>query len=525
MAVEPSLLDGPGQLPDDLREDAARALQKVGAFLGSGGDPRVMESFKDPPGFMALVFVTAGLFIVLWILAEIGNYYEIRNNWAHYQCMPSIAPFAKFYGHDLKETMNYCIGKQVKEHAGGVVAPIYKGVAEVQQVVDGVFTKVEAVEGGIVGLLKGFENFVVNFMNSFRMLGTRVRMSFIRIKEIFQRVYGIFISFTFAAISAITFGENLVCNPLVTFVATIAGVDICCFAPETRICMESGEARRIDELQIGDRLKDGNSVTATFVFDGTGVDMVSVEGVHVSTNHSVRGPNGSWIPAGSWPGAVPVPSRPRIYCLTTTTNTIPVVGGLEFTDYEETSDAGVAEDAQHAAEMALNGYAEADSVGDFALGLDPSLSVLCEYGEWKRMADICIGDTLASGARVTGVVREYCRDIRVTRGGIRVSAAQLMRGLRGGRWFRAGNRFSLQANSGVLCQLFISTNDAITVANDCELWTVRDYQEWHGPETQAPYDAHLQQPKVDPPQRPGTPYPDDEDALLNPLLLAPRSFS
>lgn len=522
-----SLLDGAGQLPDDLREEAARALQKVGAYLGTRGDPTVMASFKDSPGIVAFALMTAGLAFLLLIIAQIGNYWEIRNNWAYYQCQPSVAPFAAFYGHDLKDTMSFCVQQQVKEHAGGVIAPIYKGIAEVQGVVDGVFTKVEAVEGGIMGLLRGFENFVINFVNSFRLLGVRVRVAVVRIKEIFQRVHAIFIAFAYSAVSAITFGENLVCNPLTVFVGTIAGVDICCFAPETQIYKTGAGAVPITSLSIGDTLADGARITAVFEFDGADVPMVSVRGIHVSTNHSLRH-RGHWIAAGEHPDAVPVPSRQRIYCVNTTTNTItvpPPLGDtpLVFTDYEETSDVAVAAAAQKAAAEALGGGGS--PVAEFNLGLDPELQVLVDGGVWKRVDELTVGTRLANGSRVTGVVREWCRDVRLTPAGSRVAAAQLMRSVDGGGWFRAANRFDARDSSGVLCQVFLDSNDCLTVANAREMWSVRDYQEWHGPETQAPYDAWLAGPKVDQGARPGTPRPYDDDAILNPFFLASRAFS
>ena len=532
MATEPSLLDGPGQLPDDLREEAARALQKVGAYLGTRGDPQVMASFKDPPGFIVFAFMTAGLAFLLWIIGEMGNYWEIRNNWAYYQCQPNIAPFASFYGHDLKETMNFCVQQQVKEHAGGVVAPIYRGIEEVQAVVDNAFTKIESVEGGVMSLLHGFEQFVINFVNSFRLLGVRVRVSVVRIKEIFQRVHGIFIAFAYASISAIVFGENLVCNPLTVFIGTIMGVDICCFAPETRVIMNTGASCSISDIRIGDILAGGSRVTAVFEFDGSAVDMVNIRGVHVSTNHSLRGPYGTWISAGEHPDAVPVPSRPRIYCVNTSTNRIvvaPPVGDapLTFTDYEETSDVVVAAEAQAAAERALNGeHAIEMPVDDYALGLDPRLYVLVDQGQWKQVEDLNIGDVLANGSYVTGIVREWCNDVRCTPAGSYVAAAQLMRSIKGGGWFRAGRRFHDKAAPCVLHQLFLNTNEGLTVADEREMWSVRDYQEWHGEVTQAPYDRWLAtQSKVEQGARPGTPYPDDDNALLNPLFLAPRAFS
>ena len=538
MALEPdSLLGQRGQLPDDLREEATKALQKVGAYLGSSGDPAVMRTFKEPPGFTALLYLTGFLATVLWILSEIGNYYEITNNWSHYQCTPSVAPFAKFYGHDLQQTMSFCISQQVQEHAGGVVAPIYKGINEVQGIVDGVFAKVEAVEGGVMGLIKGFENFVVNFVNSFRLLGTRVRMSFIRIKEIFARVYGIFIAFAYAAISAITFGENLICNPLVTFVAGFAGVDICCFAPETGIRMADGAVNSICTIGIGEELADGSLVTAVMKFNGSSVPMVSINGIHVSGNHSYKSPVGEWITADKHPDALPVPSYPRIWCLNTTSNMIPVVpllGDIDiiFTDYEETCDPVVAAEAQAAAESALNNGVTGSPMADYGLGVDPEYSVLMENAQWKLIHQIAIGDRVANGAVVTGIVQELCQDVCLSPAGHRLSAAQLVQDLHGSGWFRTGKRYVRRTVPTVLYQLFLDQNVGYTVACCDELLSVRDYQEWHDESTQAPYDAWLAATtpvtKVDDGERPGTPCPNDDNdeyAFLNPYRLASRALS
>jgi len=528
MASEYSLLDAKGQLPDDLREEAALALQKVGAYLGSHGDPNVMKSFKEPPGLMGLFYLTAMLGIFLWIIAEIGNYYEIVNNWAHYRCTPSVGPFSKFYGHDLNDTMSFCIGEQVKEHAGGVITPIYKGISEVQSVIDKVVDKVEAVEGGIMGLLKGFESFVVNFVNSFRLLGTRVRMSFIRIKEIFARVYGIFIAFSYAAISAITFGENLVCNPLVTFVAGFAGVDICCFAAETHVQMADGSALPITKVQIGDCLADGQRVTACFEFDGRQTAMVNIQGAHVSTNHSVL--TTSWIAAGDHPDAIPVPSRERIWCLNTTTNTIPIIGDtpLTFTDYEESSAAEIVAEAQAAAERELNGSLEqvGPTVADYGLGLDPNWLVLLNGSRWSRIADLVVGDRLSHGASVRGVVRELCQDVRLTPAGLRVAAAQLIDS--GKSWVRAATCFTQKGSQGspaILCQLFLSTNEPFTVTSATELLTVRDYQEWQGAAVQEPYDRYIGGERKLDCSDPKDNRDNKNNVVINPNVLATKSHS
>jgi hypothetical protein len=494
------------QLPDDLRKEATLALKKVGAYMGSNGNTAVMESFKETPEPIVLVGISFVLGLVAYIVSELSNYYEIRRNWTYYRCQPSITPFSKFYGHDLEETMNFCIGQAVKEHAPGVIDPIYAGIDRVAGVVDGVYGKAEAIEGGVSHLLGGFESFVLEFANSFRLVGTRMRMSVIRIKDIFARVYGTFIAFAYAAISAITFGENLVCNPLVTFVAGIAGVDICCFHPDTRIVMADGFSRIIRHIHIGDTLRGGGVVTSTYLFDGTDVSMVFLHGIHVSSNHYVERPDGlpGMIQAGEHPSAERAPSLSRLWCIGTSNHRIPILSTsradfvnrspslpsshtLLFADYEESSDPDVIEEAQYQVELALNGPSQiGPRVENYCLGLDPSFEVLMLNDSWKKLSDVRIEDELAHGGKVRGLIREVCEEVCKTPAGAYVSSAQLF--LQNKKWKRAAHLWPIEKRTTILYHLMLSNNTGFIISKGGMLYGIRDYAEWSSSATQAPYD-------------------------------------
>lgn len=488
------------QLPDDLQNEVQTSLEKASAYLKSGGNTAVLSSFKDPPSRLALVLLTFFLLVVFYVIAQIGDYQEIRRNWAHYQCQPSIAPFAKFYGHDPVATMNFCVGQAVKEHAGGVITPIYRGISEVSDVADGVYDKVKKIEGGVSGLLSEFKQFVANFINSFRLLGAQVQVSASLFNDLFKRVWGIFIAFMYAAISAITFGENLVCNPLVTFVAGIAGVDICCFAPDTPILLANGQTRPICDISIGTRLANNTEVTSIYKFAGTEcAGMVRIHGVHVSGNHSVWH-NGGWIRSDAHPDAVTAERLPEIWCLGTSSNRISVasnIGELVFTDYEESSDPAVIAAVQRIVEVSLNGEA-GSTVDDYSLGLDPTFEVKCASGIWKSLNAIKLGELLAGGGRVVGLIDELCETVVPVAGWQRVSAAQLI--WHKFKWRRAANIYpaTVRDETHILLHLMVSGNCSFLVRDaDGVIYSVRDYTEWQGHEAQQPYDDSLKHPVAD----------------------------
>jgi hypothetical protein len=482
-------------VPLEMITGAARSLRNIGALRRGAS---VASLIREPPSVLILFFITAILGFIIWILLEIADYQEIRENWGYYRCMPSITPFAKFYGHDLEETVNFCIGEAVKQHSAGVMVPIYKGVEKVAGVVDGVYEKAAAVEGGVAHLLSGFSAFVVNFANSFNLIGTRVRLGVVKVKEIFGRVHGLFMAFTFAGMSALTFGQNMACHPLVTFTADVAtggNADLCCFAPETLVVMSGGALKEIQNVTIGDLLQDGARVTSLYRFNGRGSPMVQVHGVHVSGNHALRH-EGRWVAAANHPEAVPAPELSRIICLGTSNNRIPVATGygsgiLEFTDYEETDDEDVVAEAQAAAEAALGMPAGAPPVADYGLGLDPLFEVLMVGGGRKQLEEVVVGDRLAGGGSVRGVIREECDHCVVVPGGRIMSGAQLVGLSRG--WQRAARLWPARRLPGrrVLCHLMLEGAPVFQVQDmDGLTYTVRDYTEV--PEaTQAPYDWYL----------------------------------
>lgn len=472
-------------LPDALLKSTMEDLQKVESFIGTQG----LTVFRPPPSVGVFVLILAVLVVILYAISQLANYTEIRRNWSHYRCDPAIMPFAKVYGHNLEETIGFCMGKVVQEHAAEVINPIYDGIQEVSGVVDGVFSKVEAVGGGISGLLKGFETFMINFANSLRLVGTRVRMSFVRVADIFRRIHGIFIAFVYAGLSALTFGGNLICNPLVTFIGTIAGVDICCFVPETLVVMADGSAKPICDVVLGDTLADGAEVGSLYLFDGHGVDMYELNGIRVSGNHYLA----SGCRVDEHTEAISCASVPRLWCLGTSTNRISVKGAdgstVVLADYEESSDPTIVAAAQRAADKALNGFAGQRVIDDYSLGLDPTLCLHMIAGTWSPASVVEIGDRLSNGARVIGVVREECELVCLSPGGHYVSAAQLI--WHSGLWIRAANIWPIHYRPQTLCQFILDNNKGFAVGSDSETILVRDYRETDAATVQAPYDAAM----------------------------------
>jgi hypothetical protein len=188
----------------------------------------------------------------------------------------------------------------------------------------------------------------------------------------------------------------------------------------------------------------------------------------------------------------------RIICLGTSDNRIPVVasdGGatLTFTDYEESEDPAVVAEAQAAVEVALGMPAGAPPVEDYGLGLDPQFEVAMADGRRKPLEDVVIGDRLAGGGCVRGVIREECSNCIVVPGGRLMSGAQLIGQSQG--WQRAARQWPGRRVAGrrVLRHLMLEGDLATFQVQDIDglAYTVRDYREVSGGAAQAPYDRAL----------------------------------
>ena len=426
------------------------------------------------------VVLTLVLLIVLWFVLITIEWYEINRNWPEYRCEPSITPLASYYGYNLEETMSFCMTESVNRNASGIINPLSEKIEAGLKTIGGVFEKANVIESGISSLLSGFDTFLSNFGNGLRMIRSRIRISIIRIRSLFDKLFGIFTSIILFGMSGLVFGANLMCNPITQFIGDINGVDLCCFAPETVIRRRDGTLAPIPSIRVGDVLEDESVVTSTFIFDGTCTDMVYIHGVHVSKNHRLL-EGGRFIEAGEHPEALPAPCIPRIYCLCTSTNKIPV-GDMIFTDYQECSDPSIIRESQKIAEELL-GCPAYDSQ-DYSLGIDPMALVVTTKGV-KSLSELQVGDTLETASVILGIVKEECRTCVRSPGGLKLSASQLV--YRDG-WYRAGALFPAIKGTYLLNHVFTSENTPIMIRGMQEELGIRDYMEFHSTAVQEPFD-------------------------------------
>jgi len=434
--------------------------------------------------FLKFILMTAiQIGIVIWTLAG-GGLADIANNWPKYRCNPLIMPFASLFGADATENFNFCMKSIFTSNAGPVLAPLYGIMANFTDIVGTVSNVANSFRYLIANLLHGMERLMGSFRDRFQFILFSIRMSFFKIMNLMGRLYSTFYAVIFMGMSALQSANNVANNDLAKFLLEF------CFDPDTQIELASGEIVSLAELKIGDKLAliDGTNpvVTSLFKFDGSKTPMVKVGNTVVSEQHYMKyEPLGSWIKAGINPDAVFNPSLPILICLNTSTHTV-LINKTVFSDYDESECPDVIKQTQKIAESALNTGKYGGYIHSYELGLDGMIPIKMKDGSYKEIQRIAIGDVLANGGLVKGLVKEQVTSVVILDNGYRVSASQLVWSASSYSWVRAGTL--KPAISGVELFYQIISDKSLLESSD---YMFRDYREVDIPEMEQAYTEKL----------------------------------
>lgn len=440
------------------------------------------------------VILSGILLTALILMFTLGNLNEIRKNFPRYRCNPLFIPFASNFGYDTKDNFNFCLSTIFDTKAAEIFAPIY-------QLLAGFVNLTKLVVDVALGIRKLFSNFLLgvnNFVRSVRdriqQLLFNIRMSFMRMQHLMNRVYGTMYAVIWMGTSAITAGFNISDNSLVQFLFEF------CFDPETPLQLADGSYIPIKDARIGMKLAPVSvsapppEITSVFEFDGSRTPMVKIGDVVLSSEHYVQlTATGEWIPAKLHPLAKSVSCIPRLICLNVTNHEFNVGHTeLRVADYDESSAPDVILRAQILAEKRLNGNSQIDTSArpgnEYELGIDPDVEVHMNDGSWKPISEIQIGDHVWNAGKVRGIVHEQVHSI-ATVNSVQVSASQLVYDNVKHKWIRNLESNVQVSTPCIFAQLVTEHGSTMHVRSPVtkhELF-IRDYREIPDPEMESAY--------------------------------------
>jgi hypothetical protein len=454
--------------------------------------------------FLKFIVMTGILLTALILMFTLGNLNEIRKNFPRYRCNPLFMPFASNFGYDTKDNFNFCLSTIFDSKAAEIFAPIY-------QLLGGFVSLTKLIVDVALGIRKLFSNFLLgvngfvqNVRDRIQQLLFSIRMSFMRMQHLMNRVYGTMYAVVWMGTSAITAGFNISDNSLVQFLFEF------CFDPQTTLLLADGSVIAIKDAKLGMKLaptpaNSAPEITSLFEFDGSQTSMVTIDGVTMSSAHYVlvnecaSTSASKWIPASAHPRALPVPSIPQLICLNVTGHEF-IVGnsGIVVADYDEHGSSDVILQTQQLAEQRLNGCASGASgasgaskqqpPNDYELGIDPAAEVYMKDGSWKQLDQIQLGDIVWNAGRVCGLVTESVNNV-VTYNSIEMSASQLVYDCVQNKWIRNLSDTKSTTISKQFKQIITLNGSAFTIRSPFtkdELF-VRDYREISDPEMESAY--------------------------------------
>jgi len=201
-----------------------------------------------------------------------------------------------------------------------------------------------------------------------------------------------------------------------------------CFGPNTPIQVrvpgpDKGQVdvRPIYDIAPGDELENGDIVTAKLCLATEGNDVYELHGIFVTGDHHVIH-NDVWLKVKNHPDARIRPdySDPYVYCLNVSSKHM-MVGADVFADWDELHEPGMVDDFFYKATYVSTGIKmfrfnnnnnnHLNIHRQFDGGLVGTTSVAFPRWASTNIDNVVVGDVLANGARVTGVVSVLGSDL------------------------------------------------------------------------------------------------------------------
>lgn len=182
-----------------------------------------------------------------------------------------------------------------------------------------------------------------------------------------------------------------------------------CFSKNTRVELyEEGTSRKIKNLNLGDKLKNGAIVTAIIQIDASEQHIYNLNNVIVTGEHRVFHPEKKWIKAKDHPESVFISffDEPYVYCINTDKKEF-TIGATRFSDWDDIDEKVLADLEENCVKP---GYLPANfTLADIHLHLDSGLRgdtlVILKSGKKVPIVELEVGSLLNDvGGQVVGLV-------------------------------------------------------------------------------------------------------------------------
>ena len=428
-------------------------------FINNTYDPL---SYFDLYGNSVIIFIFMTLFVFLvYSYCKIMQTKEsIADDWVNQRCKPQNIPFAGFITHPegtsafkyTNDNFQYCVQDILKNITSYTLQPFQFMIQTLTKVFSKFSDSIQQTREATNKLRNGIKEFTQDILSRILNVMIPIQTMFIALSDTFQKIQGVMTGglytmlgsyYTLQALMGAIL--ELIIKVLVTLVVIIVGLWIMpftwpaaasmtavflaisipltiiiyfmtevlhikssgipklrCFDRKTRIYLQDGSFKYIEDVKVNDILQDYSIVTAKIKVTSDELDMYNLNGVIVSESHIVKCCN-KWIPVKYHPLAIKIYNynEPYLYCLNTTTKTI-VLNNIIFTDWDEVYDYNL---------EFICKFMQNKNLSRIDEGYEKNTKIKLKNQE-VFLKDIKIGDFLSTEGIVYGIVElNYSRNL------------------------------------------------------------------------------------------------------------------
>lgn len=420
-------------------------------FINNTYDPL---SFFDLYGnsVMIFIFMTLFVFLVYSYCKIMQTKKSISDDWLNQRCKPQNIPFAGFITHPegttafqyTSDNFQYCVQDILKNITGYAVQPFQFMIQSLTNIFSKLSDSIQNTREATNKLRNGIKEFTKDILSRILNVLIPLQTMFIALLDTFQKIQGVMTSglytmlgsyytlqslmgaiieliiklllilvtiivglwvmpFTWPAAASMTAVFLAISIPLAIIIYFMTEVlhiksskipKLRCFDKKTRIYLQDGTFKHIQDIKVNDVLFDESIVTAKIKVTSEGLDMYNLNGIIVSESHIVNYYN-KWISVKEHPLAIKIYNynEPYLYCLNTTTKTI-ILNNIVYTDWDEIYDDTL---------DFIYYYTHTYNSRQIHEGFEKDIKINLKHGEIE-IKDIIIGNILSTEGIVYGIV-------------------------------------------------------------------------------------------------------------------------
>ena len=429
-------------------------------------------------GSVVITFLTIiVVFIILSYFYIQSNIKPLKANWAENKCKPYVLPFAglinpqpgktifEFTGENFSYCISMILGKVVDtstlplKYTSSLLTKLFTSLMNQLQKLREIFNFIRLTMLGIISDIMGR---ILNVMTQLRKILINVNVIFDKVKAVMltalytlvasymalKSFMGAFLEiiikiliilaaliiimwifpWTWAAAGTMTALFLLVSIPFAALALSLGRVmnlttdndmpnepEGGCFDENTIVNLKKG-TKKMKNINPGDILENGSTITAIFKIANTNTIMYKLNDIIVTGEHKVKYKQFGWINVKEHPKAIEINNYNKnyIYCLNTS-NKIIEIDNFTFMDWDEVDSLDI-EKLKYSTRKYITNEFKTELIHKYLDGgFIGSTKIELEDGRVVNIKDLEPNDQLKYGERVFAIVKIDARSINVVR--------------------------------------------------------------------------------------------------------------